>query len=662
MDSITLQVDDPLLRAAKCSIFVLDESCNFVSADESIQSITGYTHDMLLGTPYYDLIAPDWRSEIEATDCLRTSGKDISRELPLQTAAGELCWVRHTAVLQQVDGQTYFRCMIQDITSLKQTERALSLAERRNQALLDALPDMMMVVTREGYLTGFHVTAEEGRLSLNGSTTPDGRSIRDLGLPEAITDDLFMHLDLALDIGGVQTFEFHLPVGDDKTKRDFFEARLSPINDEEALVLIRNISPLKQIQQELRQHIDTLHVVREVGIELSENLDFAYVAPMALDAAQRLSNANTGFLAMLGKEPEILSVIGNYDQQAVLEALKNPKGVIARVLKNQKTELISDVSNEPGYQRFVPDAKALIAVPLRSRENLIGLLYLEARSAERFDEERLEFLRLITGRIAAFLDNARLYRQTQEQLEELQKVYDAVSQLEQLKTDMIRIASHDLKNPLAAILGYVEMMAWDAEETLNATQRDYLHNIETAAKKMQRITSSILSLERIKQMAHQTSRERIDVAELVRRTVSEQMDFAVRFKHVINRDVPEERIEVAGDPIQLHEALSNIINNAIKYTPTNGQVDVTVRMNEDQVQIRVKDTGFGIPEEKQERLFAPFYRVKTSETKEIEGTGLGLHLVKNIIERHDGTMYFHSVYGEGSTFGFDLPLWQDVAP
>jgi PAS domain S-box-containing protein len=658
----TMSQNDQLLRAARCSIFLLDEDCCFLSVDSSIQSITGYTPEALMGTSYYDLIAPEWQEELRQTVCLQQQGAataETHREFPLQTADGAVCWVRHTALLQKTEDQTYYRCMIQDITSLKQTERALTLAERRNHALLDALPDMMMVVSRDGLLTGFHVSMDEGSMSLEGESSIHGRSLSDLGLSEAITDDFFMHLELVLEIGGVQTFEFQLPAGDSKLERDFFEVRMTAVNEDEALVLVRNISPLKQIQQELRQHIETLHTVREVGIELSENLEFAYVAPMALDAAQRLSNANSGFLAMMGEEPEILSVIGSYDTQAVLDALKNPTGIIARVLENQQTEFITDVDNEPGYQRFVPDAKALIVVPLRSRESLMGLLYLEARSAERFNEERLEYLRLITGRIAAFLDNARLYRQTQEQLEELQKVYDAVSQLEQLKTDMIRIASHDLKNPLAAILGYVEMMTWDNEESLDTTQREYLNNIETAAKKMQRITSSILSLERIKQMAQQTSRERIDVAELVRRTVSEQMDFAVRFQHEIHRVVPEQTIEVAGDAIQLHEALSNIINNAIKYTPKQGRIDVSVTVTKDQVQIRVKDTGFGIPEEKQDRLFAPFYRATTNETKNIEGTGLGLHLVKNIIERHGGSMYFHSVYGEGSTFGFDLPLWEE---
>jgi signal transduction histidine kinase len=103
----------------------------------------------------------------------------------------------------------------------------------------------------------------------------------------------------------------------------------------------------------------------------------------------------------------------------------------------------------------------------------------------------------------------------------------------------------------------------------------------------------------------------------------------------------------------------NLINNAIKYTPPAGRVDVHLRLDANNAIFEVKDNGYGVPEEQQARLFEPFYRVRTNETKKIEGTGLGLHLVKNIVDRHNGRMIFSSVYGEGSTFGFTLPAAKD---
>jgi signal transduction histidine kinase len=111
---------------------------------------------------------------------------------------------------------------------------------------------------------------------------------------------------------------------------------------------------------------------------------------------------------------------------------------------------------------------------------------------------------------------------------------------------------------------------------------------------------------------------------------------------------------VKGDIAQLREAMDNLIGNAIKYTPDKGSITVRLRVNGDSAIFEVKDSGIGIPKDQQARLFQPFFRVKSSETAKIEGTGLGLHLVKNIVERHQGKMRVHTVYGEGSTFGFEI--------
>jgi signal transduction histidine kinase len=110
--------------------------------------------------------------------------------------------------------------------------------------------------------------------------------------------------------------------------------------------------------------------------------------------------------------------------------------------------------------------------------------------------------------------------------------------------------------------------------------------------------------------------------------------------------------------VQLYEAMTNFISNAIKYTPREGRVQVSLTGGAERVVFEVTDTGFGIPDDMQARMFQPFYRAQTRETKEIEGTGLGLHLTKNIIERHGGEIIFRSVYGQGSTFGFWLPAFQ----
>jgi signal transduction histidine kinase len=173
---------------------------------------------------------------------------------------------------------------------------------------------------------------------------------------------------------------------------------------------------------------------------------------------------------------------------------------------------------------------------------------------------------------------------------------------------------------------------------------------------MQRITSGILSLERIEQMARQHSHEQFDLTDLIKQTIREHRSDARIRSQKLQVNLPDTRLHIQGDPIQLHEAIANLISNAIKYTPDGGDITISLTTEANLIQVRVADTGYGIPEAQQKRLFSPFYRARIKETKSIEGTGLGLHLVKNIIERHRGEMYLSSTYGKGSTFGFDLPL------
>lgn len=253
------------------------------------------------------------------------------------------------------------------------------------------------------------------------------------------------------------------------------------------------------------------------------------------------------------------------------------------------------------------------------------------------------------------LENALNHR-----LEELQKLYDRLSIAEQTKTDMIRIASHDLKNPLAVIEGYLDLLRLD-EDQFSQEHLEFFEAMRKSTTRMANILGDILSLERIQQMAELGTARSFDLGALVQRALLEYQQQAADRQQELTLDIPpDDRLTVFGDEPQLYEAASNLISNALKYTPEGGTIRVELHREDHddlkRVRYQVVDNGYGIPEDRQERLFQPFYRAKTKETEDIDGTGLGLHLVKNIVERHDGEMIFNSVYGQGSTFGFRLPL------
>lgn len=237
---------------------------------------------------------------------------------------------------------------------------------------------------------------------------------------------------------------------------------------------------------------------------------------------------------------------------------------------------------------------------------------------------------------------------------ELQQHIDQVTRLEQLKTHMIRVAAHDIRSPLGVVGGYVTLLREDLGPVAQPYEA-FFESIFRALERMDHMTGDILSLERI-HAAHERNFETISITDLVTRAYADYRDQMQAKRMICALNLTETPLFVYGDPVQVYEAIVNLISNAIKYTPDGGRVDVSLSSVPEQIIFEVRDSGFGIPAEAQSLLFEPFYRVKTDDTRQIDGTGLGLFLVKGIVERHNGEMRFESARGQGSTFGFTLPL------
>ncbi|HEX2623461.1 MAG TPA: ATP-binding protein [Phototrophicaceae bacterium] len=421
--------------------------------------------------------------------------------------------------------------------------------------------------------------------------------------------------------------------------------------------LLHDITAYRQTQEQLRQRVDQLTILSQIEAELAEQLNIDYVLTMAMDATVRLSEAEAGFIGLIEENQfQNFRVIGNYPQATLNAYMKRNMGTIARAVREGQAELILDVNASMDYIAILPDTVSQMIVPLTSRDKVVGILNLETDKPGRFTPQKLELIQLITARVAVAIDNSRLYQQTVNQLDELLGLYERVTKLEQLKTDMIRIASHDLRNPLSVVLSYASMLQHELE--LNGgspNAQEYVKNVDIAARQMRKITLDILSLERIEEAAQDASMADCDLRAMIELCFNEFIPQSRLRRHNLQMAVEVPDAWIKGDPIQLTEAINNLIGNAIKYTPDEGQIKVTLERVDKNFVFRVIDNGYGIKENQQARLFQPFFRARSVETRDIEGTGLGLHLVKNIIERHNGKIIFHSVYSEGSTFGFEIP-------
>jgi len=533
----------------------------------------------------------------------------------------------------------------------------LSPTPENSERIVSAFPDLMVILNRQGDVTelryGSYVSTD---LPFWSKLNP-GTSLDVAGFPRDVHAMIKFHIDQVFQTRALQQLECELIA---QKLTAYYEIRFLFLPPDEVMLLIRDISFMKTINQQLSDSLAEITTLRSIENEITDTLNLNYALSVSLDAAMRLSNAQAGWIATWHEGSFYLAqTIGPYAASIVEQHLNNIYSIWWRVAQTQQAEYIQTLSERPDVPPLLSKSTSAMIVPMISQDRLQGLIHLESNDLDRFNYSRFETITLMGRRIATTLENANLYRQELERVEELQRVYAALTKLEQLKTDMIRIASHDLRGPLAAIMGYTEMLRWSDEKFDKAT-RGYLQQIEQSARQMQRIISGILSLERIDEISRNELTDTLDLA-IVSHRVFDELRHALHLKHQEGTiDVRHAPIMIVGDVAQMHEAISNLLSNAIKYTPDEGHVTLTLEVVKGKAILKVEDTGYGIPEAQQARLFQPFFRAKTQETAGIEGTGLGLRLVKNIVERHGGRMIFHSTRGKGSMFGFEVDVVKNV--
>jgi PAS domain S-box-containing protein len=422
--------------------------------------------------------------------------------------------------------------------------------------------------------------------------------------------------------------------------------------------IVRDITERKQMDVAIRRRMNLLGILQQVNADLNQTLDRDIMLSVAMSAAIVLADADVGCLLLveddrlrvvrtLGYDPAVLAV----DQTFPLDW-----GITGRALRLCQPQLVLNSPSDPDYSPIQPGIQATIAVPLISHDAVIGALVLETANPANFDPEVVDLIQVLTARIVAAWDNVHLYELTLKQLEELKALNAQLAKVEALKTDVIHIASHNLRNPIGVATGYLGILRDDLEGKLTPEQIEYFDAIDRALQRMLRMTSDILSMEAIQRRLEEAPREVLDLRQMVVGLLRDIEPEAQRRGQRLHVSLPAGPVPTLADPANLPEAITNLLSNAIKYTPDGGQIDVRLRVEGQRVLFEVEDTGYGIPADKQERLFQPFYRAKTDATAHIEGTGLGLYLVKKIVEQHGGTMRFRSEPGVGSLFGFDLPL------
>lgn len=234
--------------------------------------------------------------------------------------------------------------------------------------------------------------------------------------------------------------------------------------------------------------------------------------------------------------------------------------------------------------------------------------------------------------------------------------------IDEMKSEFISLASHQLRTPLSSVRWYLELLSTDTDAHFTDDQRSFLDQIDHAAKRMAELLDELMRIAHLEDGQIRTEWKTFDIAQWLRQISEEFEPIAAKRGLTSTLSIPDEEITISSDPVLLHIVLQNFFTNAAKYSPTNTTVRLELKQQGEMLSIAVTDNGMGIPSEDQPHIFEKFFRAKNAKKSVVEGTGLGLYLSKMIIENLGGSLSFVSVPEKGTTFTMQLPMKRKETP
>ncbi|MBI2988283.1 MAG: GAF domain-containing sensor histidine kinase [Deltaproteobacteria bacterium] len=410
--------------------------------------------------------------------------------------------------------------------------------------------------------------------------------------------------------------------------------------------------------------IKRLHALQEISVLLNSTLDTREVLERALESAAGLlrAEASSVFLRDPVTEELVFYAITG-EKKTVLEGFRVPKGqgIVGWVVESQKPLLVPDASKDSRFFSTVDkksgfQTRTLLCVPLITKGRVLGALeVVNCKDGSQFSEEEIPFLETLGNHVATALDNALLYR-------ELSEAHDALKTLDQIKSHVINVVSHELRTPAALIQSFHELLKSGVAGDLQPKQLEALESMEAAVRWLNRIITNVTNVALLDHQQVRLNVQRFDLAAMIRHIVAEMAPLFEQRHQKHSIEGTENKVMVDGDPDQIRHVLHNLLLNAIRFTPDEGNIRVKLEGFESEAQVAVAENGIGIPKEEFNRIFDQFLHAQkttshSSGTIEFKssGLGLGLAIAKRVIEKHRGRIWVESEVGKGSTFYFTLP-------
>jgi signal transduction histidine kinase/DNA-binding response OmpR family regulator len=420
----------------------------------------------------------------------------------------------------------------------------------------------------------------------------------------------------------------------------------------------RLIEQLEGANKELQQHEDGLRrkverathrlaALYEAGKAMSLSLSLQATCEVVVAQAARLTGARACLLFLHD---------GDSDDFAAEAAAGIPEdgfrklrfsmglGYHGQVVQNARPASVTDLRQAVGIEEVLAALRAenALIVPLVSNESVIGTITaLDHEGGPEFTTEDQDVLLMLASQATIAITNAHLYERTKE--------------LDRLKSEFVAVVSHEVRTPLTSIKGSLELLGDDRFHKLPGPQRELLGICQANTERLISLINDILDFSKLESSRLSLNFEQMDVGRVLNEAVENIRNLAAMKGVELDVKVGPDTGSVEADPMRVGQVATNLIGNAIKFSPEKGRIEVFASGDSSSVTVSVKDYGRGIAQRDLARLFQRFAQLDSSTTRKAGGTGLGLVISKGIVEQHGGKIWVESALGKGSTFSFSLP-------
>ncbi len=410
--------------------------------------------------------------------------------------------------------------------------------------------------------------------------------------------------------------------------------------------------------EEERRRTEQLDLLYRIGQRVVGIIDRDLLIEEALYCLHSALRPYQSSLAMVEGDKLVIRVAaGRSEARPEMPRMHLPRegpGIIRWVARKGVPLLVPDVAADPRFLEVyhLPNTRSEMAVPLQAKGRVVGVLDVQGERAGQFDESDLSTLQAIGIQVSGAIERAMLYDELRQSVEQLR-------QTDRLRNDFLSTVNHEMRAPLTAILGFTDFILRGQAGPLTAAQQEYLGDIRSSAERIMALVENLLEAARLEEGQVLPNCMAVHTEEVILRTVAILRPAAMEKNINLSAHVPADLPDAWADPLMYERILINLLSNAVKFTPAGGAVSVRAWQSEQSpgmLEVSVSDTGVGIAPQHLDEIFARYRRLETPTLGKVSGTGLGLYIVKGLVEAHGGHIRVDSVVGEGSTFTFTVPI------